>query len=242
VNFIGGNSKLSRRLAAGFFFLILPFVLPSTAAFPAQTSSVKALAHLLEEHYRQPKTLRAVFLERYSEGQKEVRSESGMVYFRRPGQMRWEYESPEKKLFLVDGKTTWFYVPYDHTVTKSPVKENSDWRTPLALLTRKADLTRLCERIDLVDEQGLPPGHAVLRCIPKQAQGDDAEYAEVRLEMDTASGELDRIQIRQPGGIELEYRFGNWVTDLPLSSDLFRFQVPVGVAIVNGDSLSQSPQ
>lgn len=216
----------------------------SVAAPAAQSPSAKTLVHLLEEHYRQPKTLRAVFLERYSEGQREVRVESGTVYFRRPGQMRWEYESPEKKLFLVDGKTVWFYVPYDRSVTKSPVKESSDWRTPLALLTGKADLARLCERIDVVDEQGLPPEHVVLRCIPKQQQGQrgDAEYTEVRLEMDRSSGELARIQIRQPGGIELEYRFGNWVTDLPLSSELFRFQVPMGVAIVNGDSLPESPK
>lgn len=198
--------------------------------------SAKALTRLLEEHYRQPRTLRATFLERYSEGQKEARVESGTVYFRRPGQMRWEYESPEKKLFVIDGKTTWFYVPYDHTVTKAPVKESSDWRTPLALLTEKPDLARLCERIDLVDEQGLPPGHAVLRCLPKQdqKQSGEKEYTEVRLEADASSGELARIQIRQPGGIELEYRFGSWLTDPPLESSLFRFEVPKGVAIVNG--------
>lgn len=238
------NPKFPRRLAAGFFFLAGLFALRSVPTPVAQSPSAKTLVHLLEEHYRQPKTLRAVFLERYSEGQREVRVESGTVYFHRPGQMRWEYESPEKKLFLVDGKTTWFYVPYDRSVTKSPVKESSDWRTPLALLTGKADLARLCERIDVVDEQGLPPEHAVLRCIPKRQQGqpDDAEYTEVRLEMDRSSGELARIQIRQPGGIELEYRFGNWVTDLSLSSELFRFQVPMGVAIVNGDSLPESPK
>lgn len=158
--------------------------------------------------------------------------------------MRWEYEAPEKKIFVVDGKTTWFYVPYDHTVTKASLKESSDWRTPLALLTEKPDLSRLCSQIDLVDEQGLPPEHAVLRCVPKQAQGqpDGEQYTEVRLEVDTSSGELDRIQVRQPGGIELEYRFGNWVTDPPLSSDLFRFQVPMGVAIVDGGSLSTGPK
>jgi len=150
--------------------------------------------------------------------------------------MRWEYESPEKKLFLVDGRTTWFYVPYDHTVTKAPVKESSDWRTPLALLTGKADLARLCERIDLVDEEGIPSGHAVLRCVPKQPQSqpDEKDYLEVRLEVNTFSGELARIQIRQPGGIELEYRFGDWQTDIPLDSSLFRFEVPQGVAIVDG--------
>jgi outer membrane lipoprotein carrier protein len=217
----------------------------SPSESPAQQSSdlAKSYARLLEQHYRQPRTLQAVFLERYSEGQRQARIESGTVYFRRPGQMRWEYDSPEKKLFLVDGKTTWFYVPYDHTVTKAPVKESSDWRTPLALLTGKADLSRLCGRIDVVEQKGIPTGHAILRCVPKEAKShsEGNEYTEVLLELDTSTGELARIEIRQPGGIELEYRFGNWQSDVPLAGDLFRFQVPVGVAIVDGASLSESP-
>jgi outer membrane lipoprotein carrier protein len=213
------------------------------AASNQTSESAKSTARLLEEHYRQPRTLQAVFLERYSEGQKQARIESGTVYFRRPGQMRWEYDSPEKKLFLVDGKTTWFYVPYDHTVTKAPVRESSDWRTPLALLTGKADLSRLCSGLELVTQSGIPSGHAVLRCIPKEAKGLSSanNYTEVFLELDASSGELARIEIRQPGAIELEYRFGNWQTDIPLAGDLFRFQVPAGVAIVDGASLPESP-
>ena len=222
---------------------VLAMASPSES--PAQQSSdlAKSYARLLEQHYRQPRTLQAVFLERYTEGQRQSRIESGTVYFRRPGQMRWEYDSPEKKLFLVDGKTTWFYVPYDHTVTKAPVKESSDWRTPLALLTGKADLSRLCGRIDVVEQKGIPAGHALLRCVPKEAKShsEGNEYTEVLLELDASTGELARIEIRQPGGIELEYRFGNWQSDVPLAGDLFRFQVPAGVAIVDGASLSESP-
>lgn len=170
--------------------------------------------------------------------------------------MRWEYESPEKKLFLVDGKNTWFYVPYDHTVTKAPVKESSDWRTPLSLLTGKADLERLCSQIDLVSQSGVPPERAVLRCLPKGAGQDHrgtesrspqgllegSDYTEVLLEVDSSTGELERIEVRQPGAVELEYRFGDWLTDIPLSADLFRFQVPLGVAIVDAEGLAAGRQ
>jgi outer membrane lipoprotein carrier protein len=239
---------VNQRTRVGFVALALAGVAfavgsASPSASKETSNSAKSLARLLEEHYRRPHTLQAVFLERYSEGQKQARIESGTVYFRRPGQMRWEYDSPEKKLFLVDGKTTWFYVPYDHTVTKAPVKESSDWRTPLALLTGKADLSRLCSQIDLITQKGIPTGHAVLRCLPKEAKSlsDGNEYTEVLLELDTSTGELARIEIRQPGGIELEYRFGNWQSDIPLAGDLFRFQVPAGVAIVDGASLPESP-
>jgi outer membrane lipoprotein carrier protein len=232
----------------GFALLALAtaaFAIPvsSQNAAPQGSDQAKSLAHLLEEHYRRPRTLQAVFLERFNEGKKESRVESGTVYFRRPGQMRWEYESPEKKLFLVDGKTTWFYVPYDHTVTKSPVKESSDWRTPLSLLTGKADLSRMCSKIDLVTQPGIPNGHAILRCLPKGEKDSSPQDAntEVLLEVDTSSGELSRIEIHQPGGIDLEYRFGNWQTDIPLTADLFKFQIPAGVAIVNGASMD-TPQ
>jgi len=213
----------------------------------------------MEDHYRHAQSLRAVFLERYSEGPKQARIESGTVYFKRPGRMRWEYESPEKKLFLVDGKTVWFYVPYDHTVTKAPAKESSDWRTPLALLTGKADLSRLCSSVDLIDEKGVPPGHAVLRCVPKGSKtdarspknhpteatpelADTEDITDVLLEVDTSSGELARIEVRQPGGIQMEYRFGDWKTDIPLSDDMFHFQVPAGVAIVDGSAMTASPR
>jgi outer membrane lipoprotein carrier protein len=222
-------------------------------------TSAKSIAKLLEEHYRHPRTLRAVFLERYSEGQKQARIESGTVYFKRPGQMRWEYESPEKKLFLADGKTVWFYVPYDHTVTKAPAKESSDWRTPLALLTGKVDLSRLCSRVGIVDQKGVPATHAILRCLPKgekktppDAQAStsqsgsvtpgEGDFTEVLLEVDRSAGELVRIEIRQPGAIELEYRFDEWQADISLPDEMFRFQVPVGVAVVDGTALTEGPK
>lgn len=235
------------KIAVAAIFLAATIFASSVASQSSSrpaSDSAKSLAHLLQEHYRQPRTLKAVFLERYSEGQKDTKVESGTAYFRRPGQMRWEYDSPEKKLFLVDGKMTWFYVPYDHTVTKSPVKESSDWRTPLALLTGKADLPRLCSQISVVSQPGVPNGHAVLRCLPKEPKGtvDQDSYTEVFLEVNTTTGELARIDIHQPGAIDLEYRFGDWQTDIPLGGDLFHFTVPPGTAIVDGASLPESPQ
>ena len=234
-----GSKRLALAVLCGSLFAFLGARVSARDSAP----TAKSLAQLLEEHYRSPHTLQAVFLERYSDSQKQARVESGTVYFRRPGQMRWEYDAPEKKLFLVDGKTTWFYVPYDHTVTKTPVKESSDWRTPLALLTGKADLSRLCAQIDIVNQPGTPSGHTVLRCVPKadKVASDPNDYTEVLLEMDTSTGELNRITIRQPGAIELEYRFGNWQTGIPLPESLFHFQIPQGVAIVDGTSLPESP-
>jgi len=252
-----------RRNAIAAVILIVVCVRVSVFARVEKDSldPAKTIAHLLEEHYRHAQTLRAVFLERYSAGPRDARIESGTVYFKRPGRMRWEYEAPEKKLFIADGKTVWFYVPADRTATKAPIKESSDWRTPLALLTGRANLSRLCNRVDLIDQKNTPAGHAVLRCVPKgepktekdakppasSASGQDStelpgavDFSEVLLEVNSTTGELSSVRIRQAGGIEIEYRFGNWEEGLPLPEEMFQFHPPSGVAIVDGSALSNA--
>jgi outer membrane lipoprotein carrier protein len=226
-------------------------------AFAKTSPEAEPVVRALEEHYRNAKTLKAIFLERYSDSRQGLEVESGTVYFSRPGRMRWEYESPERKLFVTDGKTVWFFVPADRTVTRSSVKKSTDWRTPLALLTGDTKLSRLCDRIDLVGDATATPGHAVLRCIPRGEEkaarsaaeendeggiaGPARQFDQVLLEVDRATGTLADVRILEPGGIEIEFRFGNWQENLPLESSLFRFHPPIGVAIVNGSKANAEP-
>jgi outer membrane lipoprotein-sorting protein len=64
---------------------------------------------------------------------------------------------------------------------------------------------------------------------------DVAASDEVFFEVVRDTGELARLIIRQPGGIEVEFRFENWRFDPPLPEAMFRFEPPAGVAIVNGE-------
>jgi outer membrane lipoprotein carrier protein len=213
------------------------------------TADVKALIARLETRYRSARTLQATFLERYIENGHEVRTEAGTAYFRRPGKMRWEYESPEKNLFLVDGKTAWFYVPADHTVTRVPAKESTDWRTPLALLAGEMKVSRVCERTEpALKEKPESPDDDVIFCELRGSRSTDqkkssldlssqnsASNPAVFIEIARNSGELVRVLVRDPGGIGIEFRFTNWQTDPPVADSLFHFSPPRGVAIVNGE-------
>jgi outer membrane lipoprotein carrier protein len=240
------------RLSAPILLALLAICQGIEGALPQDAvDSAKLFAHQLEEHYRNIRTLRAIFLERYSQGPHDARIESGTVYFAKPGRMRWEYESPEQHFFVSDGKTIWSYVPADRTVTRMPVKESSDFRTPLALLTGKADLSKLCGRIELAPGPPAAPDHAVLRCIPKGENvrhtpnpngasheldelSNSGDFTDVLIEVDKTSGQLADVQVRQPGGITIDYRFGNWRENVDLADTLFHFQAPAGVAIVDG--------
>src|SRR6266849_8116318 len=114
---------------------------------------VEAIVARLEARYRPARTLQVTFLERYTENGREVRSEAGTAYFRRRGKMRWEYERPDKDLLQVDGKSAWFYVPADHTVTRVPAKESADLRTPLALLAGETRVSRVCARVEIAEQE-----------------------------------------------------------------------------------------
>lgn len=216
--------------------------------FPMPNSEAADLASRMEAQYRGAKTLQATFLERYIENGAVVRSEAGTAYFRRPGKMRWEYQRPEEDLFLVDGKTAWFYVPADHTATRVPAKQSEDLRTPLALLAGRMKISRICSRVDLAeDERPLREGDAVLRCVVRggsknaesQAQSDTALAANasdaIFFEVARDTGELARLIVRQAGGVAVEFRFENWRFDPPIPETMFHFEPPPGVAIVNGE-------
>jgi len=218
---------------------------------PTSITDVKALVHAIESRYAHARTLKAVFFERYFDGNGAAQAESGTVYFSRPGRMRWDYESPEKKLFLVDGTNVWFYVPADRTVSRAKMKESSDWRTPIALLVGKADLSRLCRSIEIVapaliasgrpEAHPLQDGDTLLRCTPRKGSGDSADandsLREVVLETDSQA-RLVRVILREAGNIETEFRFGNWEENIPIPEAQFHFQPPPGVTVVDEATLS----
>ena len=226
------------------------FVLLFSLLFPPAQDPTAGYVKSFEARYRAAKTLQATFLERYTENGATVRTEAGTAFFRRPGRMRWEYESPEKDLFLVDGKTAWFYVPADRTATRVPAKQSEDWRTPLALLAGEMKVSRVCAHVELApNERFLNENDVVLRCRVKgDKDGKDSSSEQdslaapagsqndvVLFEIDRRNGELARLIVRQSGGVEVEFRFENWHLDPPLPESLFRFDVPTGVAIVNGE-------
>src|SRR5215469_11784956 len=231
------------RIAALASCAPIAFCFASAATQP----NANTLRRALESRYQHAATLKAAFYERYDDGKGGGQAESGTVYFERPGRMRWEYESPETKLFLVDGKNVWFYVPADHTASRAKMKESSDWRTPIALLAGKADLSKLCRNLEVVDstspevkpyEKPQSAEDSVLRCTPRDSSGAmGEEISDVILEIDLQS-HLVRVVIRQPGDLETEFRFGNWQENIAISESKFHFEPPPGVEIVDEEKLA----
>ena len=160
------------------------------------------------------------------------RTESGTLWLKKPGKMRWEYRSPKDKLFLSDGKDAWFYVPADKQVRKTPVKKLEDLRSPLGLLLGKTRLEKELHGLGFApDVTPLIPGDLVMRGVP-QALAD--RVSEVVLEI-TPRNQIRRIQIEDVNGAVTEYRFEQQREDVDIGDGRFRFTPPPGVETIEED-------
>ncbi len=147
------------------FLVVLLTLLPAVAADPAL--DVHAMAQAVDNRYNHMRTLQAEFTETYR-GAGTERTESGSLWLKKPGKMRWEYRSPKEKLFLSDGKDAWFYLPGDRQVRRTSVRKLDDLRSPLGFLLGKTRLEKELDGLSAApDVAPMTPGNTVLRGVPK---------------------------------------------------------------------------
>jgi outer membrane lipoprotein carrier protein len=190
---------------------------------PAPPPTAEALARRIEERHRSVQDLTAHFVQTYRSGAlgREV-TERGTVSIKPPGRMLWEYKDPEKKVFVSDGKTFYFYVPSDRQVI---VREQAG---------DKGVLSRLLSGQEILGEFQVAlettSGKTRLRLTPRKP---DPEIDRLYLEPD-AKDHIEAIEIVDAQGNRSQFRFEGIRENVGLSDRLFRFEVPRGVEVVSG--------
>jgi outer membrane lipoprotein carrier protein len=191
---------------------------------------VHALASRVDRHYDHIHTLEAKFTETYK-GAGMSRTESGTLLLKKPGRMRWDYDSPSAKLFLTDGSTAWFYVPGERQARKTPVKQLEDLRSPLRYLLGKTKLEKELDGLSVAaDVKPLNSGDAVLRGVPKGMR----ERVEQTLLEVTPDGLISRIVVEELDGSVTEFRFLQQRENVEIADQQFHFAPPPGVEVVAG--------
>ena len=203
--------------------------LVTTLCFAAATPDPHAIAAAVDRHYNHLRTLQCEFTEIYT-GAGMDRTESGTLWLKKPGKMRWEYRSPREKLFVSDGKEAWFYVPGERQARRTPVKQLDDLRSPLAFLLGKTKLERELTGLSLApDVTPLVPGNVILRGVPKSMAD---RVSQVLLEI-TPARWISRILIQEVDGSTTEYRFSDPREDIAITDQRFQFDVPNGVEVID---------
>ena len=216
-----------------FFFCWLLFV---AAALPAQAEDILQLARAVDAHYNHLRSLESDFTEIYR-GDGPERVESGTLWLKKPRKMRWEYRSPNEKLFISDGQAVWFYLPAERQLRKTALRKLDDVRSPVAFLLGKTKLENELRGLSkAVDQSPLNPANTLLRGVPQSIVSESmaGQVSEVQLEI-TPSDQIVRIVLMEADGATTEFRFASWKENLELSDSRFQFSPPPGVETVEGE-------
>ena len=214
------------RLLLPAFLLLVP-VITSGQASPSATDTARAL----QQKYDQVKDFTADFTHTYEGGVlKKKTTERGNVQVKKPGKMRWEYTSPEKKTFVSDSRVIYSYVPADKQAIVSNVPSDDEATTAVLFLAGKGNLLR---DFNVVFAEAPTPGTVALRLNPKSKQRD---YDWLVITVDRTSMQIRGLTAADQQGGRSSFQFANLKENTGLADRVFEFKIPKGVDVIKAGS------
>jgi outer membrane lipoprotein carrier protein len=199
----------------------------------AQAESAEALARRLQTRYDAIKDFTADFTQTYEGGVlRRKTTESGTLLVKKPGRMRWEYKTPEEKLFVADGRKFYAWIPADRQVTVSALPADDAPATPMLFLLGRGQITRDFTVAMAGAVPGAPPDSVALTLVPKTAVPD---YDRLTIVVDRASLGLRMLIARDAQGGTSTFAFTRLRENVGLPDSRFTFTIPRGADVVAQD-------
>jgi outer membrane lipoprotein carrier protein len=204
--------------------ILLLLLVAFCAPLCARAQGADVLLRRIDDHYNRLKSLRARYTEHYA-GMGIDRTESGTLLLKKPGRMRWSYDEPEGKLFVLDGKFAWFYSPGDAQAQRTPASKLDDLRSPLRFLLGHTQLKK-----ELVNVSVTEDSHGIhVAGVP---QGMEQRIRRLTLDV-TASGQIQHMKLEELDGAITEFSFTQVQENVPTREADFVFSPPAGVSVVD---------
>lgn len=221
--------RKARIISFAVAFALASSLLLTSERAAASQADLNSLIDGLQNKYSRMRGLAADFVQIYQGQDGRNTRESGQLMLKRPGKARWEYSSPEPKLFISDGKNVFFYVQGETHATRSTIKASVDPQIPFLFLLGRGNLRRDFSRIELLnDERAVQAGNHVLRLIPKRAP---EEFKKLLVEVDPSSFEVKRMVIFERSGARMDFILSNVRENFIAGDNQFQFTPPAGVTL-----------
>jgi len=160
----------------------------------------------------------------------QVQEATGLFLAKRPGKMRWEYQKPDVRVYVTDGKTLWAYSQTEKQVIVQDLAAAVTSRLPLAFLAGSCSLTADFD-ITPVEHAGTrsAPGTRILDLKPKRPEGG---IARMLLEITVKDYTVERTTLFDAYGNTTVIALTNLALNTGLDDQQFRFSAPPGVTVV----------
>jgi len=208
-----------------FLIAVLVLILSTVAIVAGEASSdLKTLLDRLQKHYQQTTSFSAKFQEEIAPAGGTKREREGIVYYRKPGRMRWEFGGDDKELIVSDGKLLYNYQPDLNQVIETPLEQAFKSSAAASFLLGIGNVQR---DFDASTPKSPPAdGLAHVKLAPKNG-GDTIEIG-----IDPATLDLKTLLLTDALGDVTELTFSDLKDGAPLDNKLFEFVAPAGADIV----------
>ena len=220
-------SKAKDLLFLAIAACTLATALLSAGSVRAQIPTAAQLAKRVDDRYDHLQSLEIRYTERYR-GMGIDRTETGTLLLRKPGRMRWSYDAPAGKVFVLDGRDAISYTPGDAQANRLPAKQLNDLQSPLRFLLGHTALSREFNGLSIAPIEG---GYS-LSGVPK---GMAQRIRSVFFTVD-GRGVIHGLQIDETNGSITSFTFTDMEENVPAPDTDFVFIPPPGVTVVNGSA------
>ncbi len=189
----------------------------------------------VQNFYAQAQDLRAQFSQSYYYKVYDRKQLSeGIVYFKKPGKMRWDYQKPNHKVFVSDGKLLWVYEPEENQAFKQSLAK-AQLPVALSFMSGQGKLKEAfnAKLLKSPDEKSY-----LLELIPKTDEGD---YKALHLKVDRKSYQVLSSTVIDPVGNSNHLIFKDVKSNLGLPDSGFHFVPPEGLRIIQEGARSKRP-
>lgn len=188
---------------------------------------VKALVDRMQAFYDKAQDFTAQFQQDYTyKAFKRTQTSTGSVTFKKPAMMRWEYEKPSKKTFVLAGDKVYALDPEAMTLTKAAMSTSQ----------LSASVTFLWGQGRLADEFAISK-KACEKCkgtlLELNPLTPDPRFQKVLLEVDPATAQVLRSTVIDPDGSENAITFKELKPNVGIDEKAFKLQPPPGTQVVD---------
>jgi outer membrane lipoprotein-sorting protein len=148
----------------------------------------------------------------------------GKLSFRKPASLRWEVESPERRIVVMDGRTATTYYPMRKEAERRDMQDDFASRAALGFIESgiSASLTELERRFHV--ELFRSDDEVVLRLIPRSKMLSRV-IASIRIHQDPAEGRPRRIVVDGARGDRTETTFSRVTLNPEFPPDTFSLRL-----------------
>ncbi|MBZ4376216.1 outer membrane lipoprotein carrier protein LolA [Corallococcus sp. AS-1-6] len=189
------------------------------------TPEVKTLVDRMQAFYEKTGDFKAGFKQDYKyKAFRRTQTSTGTVTYKKPGLMRWEYENPSKRTFVLAGNKVYMHDPEAQTLSVAAMDTSQ----------LSASVTFLFGQGKLADEFAITKGDC------KDCKGtllvldplkSEPRFRQVRLEVDPSTAQVLKSTVVDPDGSENTIAFLDLKTNVGISADSFKLNPPEGTRV-----------